>query len=211
MTAPGLRGLGFKPNDLGINSVRPFVHVFNLAERGFKSYPAHGDTASMGMKDAASNDIDDLCEAYRIGGECDWRVVCGRDHGLYVVDFPRDCDQVWAEKEYGVLPATWMVTRPNGGTMFWFRARSGYPDLKLGVPLLGSRAELKSSAPVPGSIHCRSRERYVWVPGHAPGQCDLAALPMRWLVDLPKVGITARPILRPEWHDRSGHAPARWQ
>jgi hypothetical protein len=210
----GLRGLGFLPHELGTRSTLPFVQAINLAERGFRLYPAHGETAAKGLKEAATSDIETLRACYRIDPSDDWRVRCGRDDALYVIDFPRDQDHVWCEKEFGPLPSTWLVTRPSGGTQHWFRTSSGDSNLKPVVSLLGSRAAVKASAPVPGSVHRKSKEKFSWVPGYAPGQCDLARLPRPWLMRLPKFGdvsITATPVLRPEWRDRAGRFPTHWQ
>ena len=213
MTAKGLPGLGLKSHELGANSPLAVAHAINLAERGFKIFPSHGEAAAKGAKEAATSDIEALCDAYRADPSCDYRARCGRDFGLYVLHVPRDRDQQYCEQEFGALVPTWLSTRPSGGTLHWFRASSDDPDLKT-IRVRATRAALLSSAPVPGSTHRASQEKYSWVRGCQPGACDLARLPRTWLMRLPRVGdisITANPVLRPEFRDRTGHFPSYWQ
>ena len=209
----GLSGLGFAPTDLGINSTIAFTHALNLAERGFQSFRSHGDVATESMRAEATSDVAALRAMYQDDPTADWRVLCGKAVGLWVLDIPRPRDLEWLERDMGASEKkTWTVGRESGGVQQWYRGETG-PEYTMNESLHATHAHLKASAPIPGSIHARTGERFHWLNGLAPGQCDLATFSLRWQLGLPRLNglrITDSPVHRAEFR-AEGNLPAKWK
>jgi Bifunctional DNA primase/polymerase, N-terminal len=166
-----------------------------FAENGVPVFP-DGPLWGHGFQNHATADLQTLEMIHAIDPGANWRIRLGRESGLLVLDCPRRDDFWHVRKILGPLDGpTWKSGRPTGGLHRWFATDSNDADCELGKYLFGTKAVLKASAPIPGSIH-KKGERYRWYDGFAPGEIEIGRLPERWLDLLPKVGgieITLRP------------------
>ncbi|MEZ5910399.1 MAG: bifunctional DNA primase/polymerase [Hyphomicrobiaceae bacterium] len=110
-------------------------------------------------------------------------VITGAISGLVVVDIDpkNDGDQLLAalEARHGALPATVEAITGGGGRHIYFRHPGREVRNRVGLaPGIDLRGD-GGCIIVPPSVH-PSGKRYRWKPGHAPGQVDLASLPV-WL------------------------------
>lgn len=158
-----------------------------FAENGVPVFP-DGPLWGRGFEERATTDLATLDQIHEIDPAANWRIRCGRESGLLVLDCRRSADLWYLRRVLGPLEgATWKSGRPSGGVHRWFRMDTDDPDLELGRYLCGGKGVLKTSAPIPGSIH-KSGERYRWHDGFAPGEIEIGRLPERWLDRLPKAG-----------------------
>jgi hypothetical protein len=122
-----------------------------------------------------------------------WSVLTGRANGLVVLDIDGErgrADLARLETELGPLPTTWRVNsgRVDGGEHVWLQIPTGEDDARNQQPLPGFKIDVRGwhgHVIVPGSKH-KSGNRYRWVEGCAPDECELATCPEAWWSFLPK-------------------------
>jgi len=113
--------------------------------------------------------------------ETNWSVVCGRSGGLVVFEIAES-----QEIHLPPLPETWRVIRP-GAMHLWFTP----PPVAEGDPLPDSNfrgARILERAPVPGSLHPATGDRYFWGVANPWTMPAPAPLPAEIWDALPKAG-----------------------
>lgn len=111
--------------------------------------------------------------------ETNWSVVCGRSGGLVAFEIAES-----QEIHLPPLPETWRVIRP-GATHLWFAP----PRLAEGDPLPDSNfrgARILERAPVPGSLHPATGDRYFWGVTNPKTLSAPAQLPEKIWREVPK-------------------------
>lgn len=198
---------GFAPHELGVRSTIAFCQMSYWVAEGYCCYPAHGDTALAGTKAAATTDFALLRRLYDDDPSTDWRVRALPEDGLIAIHFPRARDFELLERELCKLPRTRTIERDGGARYQLFARAVASPEFAFGRDVCATRAQMKDSVPVAGSIHRPTGQRWRWRDGCGI-DISLAYLPRQWLTALPKRGanITARITERPEWR---AHTP-RW-
>lgn len=185
----------------GTHSPHPFVQAVNVAGFNLPCFQSNGDSWLTESKMAATFDLQILSAWFESNPYADWRVRAGPQDGLHCIKFPSRRRVGWLENDMGPLTASWVIERKAGHAYHIFARGKLDPELAVGRSINASKAELKCSAPLPGSVHRPTGEVWRWRPGHAPGERELAPLPLAWLSQLPKVapGITATVTTRPEF------------
>ena len=178
-----------------MSNLLAFQNARSFAEKGFHVFP-DGKLWGHGFQDHATADLETLDLIHKLDESANWRIRAGRDYGILILDCPRARHFHDLIAALGPLPLTPMSGRPTSGTHRWFLTDSNDPDCELSQRLFDTHALLKTSAPIPGSIHRATGERYRWRDDFSPNDLEFARLPERWLDLLPKTGgieVTLRP------------------
>jgi hypothetical protein len=181
-----------------------FENACYLASRGFNVFPdrSRGRQLDYDARANATSDLEALEEIHRAYPFCNWRVRCSRADGLFVLDMPTQQAYQRLIDQLGPLPCTVAVARRGGTLHRWFIAAPDDPDIMSGVPLLGTTAVFKQSAPVPGG-------RRHWK-GSTPEQLPFARLPGRWREGCPTTGTGFTSNVSPRWEWNPDCRAADW-
>lgn len=146
--------------------------------------------ASEHAKDDATTDVAILYQWFADHPERNIGIACGPSQLVTIdADTPKPKNQNTDGRadlkalieEIGPLPATWTQDTGSGGEQYIFRATAGVPL----IGKLGKAIDIIRNGYIvaPPSIH-PSGGAYRWRPGLAPGEIDIAELPLAWLEHL---------------------------
>jgi len=182
----------------GFRAADPFVVAVRLASIGKRAMPSGADKVPCisGWQDKATTNPATLAHWYKTKAAPCWSILTGRANGVVVIDIDGEQglhDLAALESEYGALPQTLRVIsgRVGGGLHIWFRPPAGTDDLRnqQSFTTLADGRKIKwdirgwhGHTVIPGSKH-KSGNRYRWVEGCSPDECELAECPM-WLWEL---------------------------
>jgi hypothetical protein len=150
-----------------------------------------------GLKDATT-DAKTVKQRWYCAPDANVGIACSAECCVFDVDPRHGGDVTLAAlvHQHGPLPVTWTANTGGGGLHYFFRPAI---EVRNSVERLGGGIDIRGVGGyvvAPPSRHV-SGNYYTWIPGHAPGEVPLAAMPP-WLLP-PKPSKPTAPTPASSW------------